>query len=361
MASLSLRKFLLICFIININAFCYNIFITAHTLIDIYLPTCIYFIETSNQREIPLKKLYFKSFIHLYHAHPFSRSINQAIHKLQKQHPNLLSLYEIGHSVQGTPIFALYLGSGPIKLLIHGTHHAREAITTILILDQLQYLIGLYQRKACIQDISICALLKQVTFVFVPLVNPDGADLVLNGETIISPKYKNCPYLQKQLFPSWKANIRGVDLNENYPTKYPAPNLAHSPSSQLYPGVHPFSEPETFALKCLTEKKLFAGTISYHSSGEEIYWYYNQENTQRDLIIAKQIAQLTNYKLIPKKIPTTGSGYKDWFIETYQQPSLTIEVAPYVGPKKVPKRFYPSIFYKNKNVPIIFAKSICSS
>ena len=307
-----------------------------------------------------MEKLHFKSFIHLYHARSFSSSINRAIYKLKKHYPNLLSLYEIGRSIQGTPILALYLGSGPIKLLIHGTHHAREAITTILILDQIQYLIGLYQKNTCIQDLSICTLLKQVTFVFVPLVNPDGADLVLNGETAISTKYKNCSYLQEKLFPSWKANIRGVDLNENYPTRYPAPNLNSSPSYQLYPGLYPFSEPETLALKRLTEKDLFAGTISYHSSGEEIYWYYNQENTQRDLTIAQQIAQLTNYKLIPKKLPTTGSGYKDWFIETYHQPSLTIEIAPYIGPKKVPKKFYPYIFYKNKDVPIVFARFICS-
>lgn len=305
-----------------------------------------------------MKKLYFKSFIYLYDAHRFSCAINTAIYHLKKRFRKLISIHEIGCSAQGIPILSIYLGSGPIKLLIHGTHHAREAITTILILDQIQYLIKLYQKNSCIQDIPIRTLLKQVTFVFVPLVNPDGADLVLNGAATISTNYKACPYLQEQYFPGWKANIRGVDLNENYPTQYPTPDLTTMPNDQLYPGPYPFSESETNALKYLTEKELFAGTISYHSSGEEIYWYYNQENEKRDLMIAEKIAQLTTYKLIPKHFPATGSGYKDWFIENYHRPSLTIEVSPYVGPKKVPARNYATIFHQNKNVPIVFANSI---
>ena len=65
-----------------------------------------------------------------------------------------------------------------------------------------------------------------------------------------------------------------------------------------------------------------------------------------DLIIAKSIALLTGYKLIPKEESTTGNGYKDWFIENYQKPSLTIEVSPYVGPTIVPDENYCAILKK---------------
>ena len=64
---------------------------------------------------------------------------------------------------------------------------------------------------------------------------------------------------------------------------------------------------------------------------------------------------LTGYKLIPKEESTTGNGYKDWFIENYQKPSLTIEVSPYVGATIVPAENYYVIFQKNINVPIVFA------
>ena len=205
---------------------------------------------------------------------------------------------------------------------------------------------------------SIHKLLKYVTFVFVPLVNPDGADLVLNGGKFISPKYKYEPYLKEELFPRWKANIRGVDLNRNYPTKYPDDDSVTSPQYQLYKGPYYFSETETYALKCLTEKYLFDGTISYHSSGEVIFYQYNQLDMQRDLEIASEISKETGYELEEENPPVTGSGYKDWFIENYEKPALTIEISPYVGEQKVPVENYREIFERNKNVPILFAQEV---
>lgn len=298
------------------------------------------------------------SYISLYQSSHFSKNINKAIYNLCKHNKELLSLEKIGQSVQGTPILSITIGEGRTKVLIQGTHHAREAITTILILDQINYLLKLYKMDKIINCMSIHKLLKYVTFVFVPLVNPDGADLVLNEGKFISPKYKCEPYLKEELFPRWKANIRGVDLNRNYPTKYPADDSVTSPQYQLYKGPYYFSEPETYALKCLTEKYLFDGTISYHSSGEVIFYKYNQLNIERDLEIANEISKETGYELEEENPPVTGSGYKDWFIENYEKPALTIEVSPYVGEQKVPVENYRDIFERNKNVPIVFAQEV---
>ena len=299
--------------------------------------------------------MFTKSYINLYDSKPFSRHINIAICELTKYNKDILSYFQIGSSVQGTPILAVELGCGSTKILVQGTHHAREAINTILLLDQINYMVNLYNNPAIVCGINIRELLNRVTFVFVPLVNPDGADLVLNGKEFICKEYQSKDYLQKESFLSWKSNINGVDLNRNYPTSSPSTDLAKSPGSEGYPGPYCFSEPETYALKVLTECYNFNGTISYHSSGEEIYWYFNQIDENRDLIIAKSIALLTGYKLIPKEESTTGNGYKDWFIENYQKPSLTIEVSPYVGPTIVLAENYYVIFQKNINVPIVFA------
>lgn len=299
--------------------------------------------------------MFTKSYINLYDSKPFSRNINLAICDLTRNNKDILSSYQIGSSVQGTPILDVELGCGSTKILVQGTHHAREAINTILLLDQINYIVNLYNNPTIVCGINIRELLNRVTFVFVPLVNPDGADLVLSGKEFICKEYQSKDYLQKESFLSWKSNINGVDLNRNYPTSSPSTDLAKSPGSEGYPGSYCFSEPETYALKVLTECYNFNGTISYHSSGEEIYWYFNQINENRDLIIAKSIALLTGYKLTPKEESTTGNGYKDWFIENYKGPSLTIEVSPYVGPTIVPAENYYVIFQKNINVPIVFA------
>ena len=299
-----------------------------------------------------------KSYINLYQSSHFSKYVNEAIYNLQRQNKELLSVNKIGESVQGTPILSVVIGEGSTKILIQGTHHAREAITTILLLDQINYLLKLYEMDKCINNMSIDKLLKYVTFVFVPLVNPDGADLVINGGKHISPQYKCKPYLKEELFPRWKANINGVDLNRNYPTNYPADDSVNHPQYKLYKGPYYFSEPETKALKCLTEKYLFDGTISYHSSGEVIFYKFNQLNLERDLAIANKISKETGYELEDEKPPIIGSGYKDWFIENYEKPGLTIEVSPYVGEQKVPVENYRDIFERNKNVPILFAEEV---
>lgn len=285
----------------------------------------------------------FNSSIELYKCNPFSEAINNEILNIKNRNYNIVSIDKIGVSIKNKPILSLKLGHGCIKIFINGAHHAREAITTILILDQIKYIIDLYKENMSINDICVSNLLNKITFIFVPLVNPDGADLVLSGN---------------EYYKSWKANSRGVDLNRNYPTKNPDTDTVLIPGFKGYSGISSFSEPETKALKYLTEKYLFDGSISYHSSGEEIYWQFNQLNEVRDFNVANEISKETKYKLLYEDKPNVGSGYKDWFIENYQKPSLTIEVSPYVGERKVPIENYHKIFEENKNVPLIFANEI---
>lgn len=280
----------------------------------------------------------------LYKSMNFSQDVNEIICHIASKNRNLMTIYKIGSSVLNTPILAINVGFGKYKILINATHHARELINTLLLLDQIQYIANLYEHNCFVKDINIKKLLKEVTFVFVPLVNPDGADLVL----------------RKKSYECWKANIRGVDLNRNYPTKYPSTDIVNCPSSKNFGGYLYFSEPEVCALRDLSEYCLFEGSISYHSSGEEIYWQFNQdeEDFKRDFEIAKIISKETGYKLIEEDKPNEGSGYKDWFIENYHKPSLTMEVSPYVGERKVPIENYSKIFAENKNIPLIFAQKI---
>ncbi|BBF41621.1 gamma-D-glutamyl-L-diamino acid endopeptidase I [Lachnospiraceae bacterium KM106-2] len=289
-----------------------------------------------------MKKNEASSFLTLYDKTPFSKHVNETLLSLARTNQSLSCIFQIGTSLQHTPIMAFKIGHGPIKILIHGTHHAREAITTILLLDQIQHLLTIYKKGNSVDSISSPAIFEELSFFFVPLVNPDGADLALSNDT----------------YQAWKANIRGVDLNENYPTAYPSDFLTEKPGPNGYPGTHFFSEPETYALKELTEEERFHGTISYHSSGQEIYWYYNQKELSRDETIAKLIAQVTGYELLTASPPAHGSGYKDWFIESYHCPALTIEVAPYIGDKPVPASYYEHIWKKNKNVPLLFGCAV---
>jgi g-D-glutamyl-meso-diaminopimelate peptidase len=52
-----------------------------------------------------------------------------------------------------------------------------------------------------------------------PMVNPDGVDLVLNGLDRSNPYYNDLIKWNNgstDFSKTWNANIRGVDLNHNY-------------------------------------------------------------------------------------------------------------------------------------------------
>ena len=141
------------------------------------------------------------------------------------------------------------------------------------------------------------------------MLNIDGVELVLNEGLNL------------------KANYNLVDLNVNFDANFgKGKTNVFEPNLENYIGLYPFSEPETYALKCLTEKVKPNLTISYHSKGEEIYWYYSQTYFNLKLVrhLAKRTAIYTKYKMAYSF--NSHGGYKDWCALKLGIPALTIEV-----------------------------------
>ena len=84
----------------------------------------------------------------------------------------------IGYSQLGKPIYAFHVGSylGP-QIIVEGAIHAREWITSLLLIEIVKY-----YSELTIQDGG---------FYFIPLVNPDGVQLALDGVDFISSNNLN--------------------------------------------------------------------------------------------------------------------------------------------------------------------------
>ena len=254
--------------------------------------------------------------------------------KLLKNKYNFLEEFIIGKSVLDEDIKCLKLGKGKKKVFINASHHANEWITSLLIMMYVEnYLNMFYSNVENYKGYNIKKLWNNTTLYIVPMVNPDGVNLVLNVDKVINnKKYK---YLWKKnvyKLNMWKSNIRGVDLNLNYPYGFNEAKLIKAKKGIMkegerdFCGINPLSEPETVALYKLTKLYKFDITISLHSQGKEIYWEGGKNKKEEAYNLGKIFEKISGYKLKKPDYNYSFAGYKDWSVEELKNIGFTIEV-----------------------------------
>jgi len=262
----------------------------------------------------------------------------------------------IGKSRMGQPIYALTIGHGKKAVSINAAHHANEWITAVIAMRFLE---------ACADSKNI-KWMDDTTLHIIPMVNPDGVDLLTGVFDKSSTTYKNALAMsENEPFPDgWKANIAGVDLNSNYPAGWEQAKLHKfergytKPGPRDYVGAFPLSEPETAAMAAYTLANDFAHTISLHTQGEVIYWQYQDYNPPGAKELAHRLSAASGYAL--EDVPDTSShaGYRDWFIQAFNRPGMTIECG--LGENPLPISDFEGIFKKVAPLlweAVLFAKN----
>ncbi len=262
-----------------------------------------------------------------------SRDVQRDLAALLDIYPFLRS-ESAGKSVLGNDITEVRAGSGSKKVHINGSFHANEWITTAIIMTFLnEYLLSLTNNTP-IRGLKTLPLYEMTELSLVPMVDPDGVDLVLNGPPAQEP-YRS---LVRELndgsedFSGWKANIRGVDLNNQYPARWKVEKerKPKTPAPRDYPGEAPLTEPEAIAMADLAERRDFSRVLAFHTQGEEIYWgYLNMEPPEAETIV-KEFQRVSGYK--PVRFIDSYAGYKDWFIQEWKRPGYTIELGTGINP-----------------------------
>ena len=263
--------------------------------------------------------------------------------------PNV-DFFIVGYSLLGKPVYGIHLGNYEgNQLLIEGAIHAREYITASLIVELVRYL----------HDKPINGGIY-----FIPMTNPDGVELVLEGTKNI-----RCEKLAQFLtlvndgsddFSQWKADANAVDLNVNFDADWGggAQNV-FCPSPGNFVGYYPNSEREVNNLINFTLKNQPSATISYHTKGEVIYYGFeglSQEQLARDLSIAEKIAEVTGYEVV--RTSNSTGGYSDWVTRYLTVPAFTVEVGDIDIPHPIGEEYLPEIFEQNKDVPLTVLNAI---
>ena len=260
-----------------------------------------------------------------------------------------------GKSVMGKSIPFVSIGKGETEIFYNASHHANEWLTTPVLLKFLEEYSESYATNQSIFNVSADELYNKVTLFIVPIVNPDGVDLVNGvvppGRFLTKAKRlaENYPYIP---YPDgWKANINGVDLNLQYPANWErAKEIKYSqgftaPGPRDFVGISPLSEPESKAIYDFTRNHNFKLTLSYHSQGEIIYWKYLNFEPENSRRIAEYFGEVSGYAVEETPYASGFAGYKDWFIETYDRPGYTIEIG--IGMSPLPLSQFAEIYKDN--------------
>lgn len=262
----------------------------------------------------------------------------------------------------GRPVETLTLGRGPRRVLYTAAHHANEWITAPLLLAFAEALAQAVAQDGVLEGRRARDLTAAATIHLVPMVNPDGVDLVTRALQPGSDGYEyaralasNYPWIP---FPNgWKANLLGVDLNLNYPAGWEtARQIKFSqgytrPGPRDFVGARPLNQRETQALARYTERVDPALVLAYHTQGRVIYWQFQDYQVPGARELGEKFAAVSGYALEDTPYNSSFAGYKDWFIQQFRRPGYTIEVGEGVNP--LPLSQFPQIYRENLGILLL--------
>lgn len=266
-----------------------------------------------------------------------------------------LEASSLARTAGGRAVWALRLGTGRRRVLLTAGHHANEYITSVLLWRLLEDYCQSIRENGTLFGFSGRMLFQRTSLYLVPLVNPDGTDLVTGELAPDSREYTSARALaasQPQVsFPSgWKANLQGVDLNLNYPACWDLAKAikAPSPGPRDYPGEAPLSQPETQALADYTRRIRPDAVAAWHTQGGEIY-AADRNGAIPDENLARKLASASGYSLCQVPPESANAGYRDWFLQETGKPAFTIEAGR--GENPLPMADLEQLY--RENLPIL--------
>lgn len=189
------------------------------------------------------------------------------------------SLRTIGYSREGRPIQIRTLGSGPTSILIIGGVHGDESPSVPLLLDFLQ------------DAETNPTRLDGLTLHFLIEANPDGGAA------------------------KTRTNAAGVDINRNMEFQW----SSKSRSKRTFPGMKPYSEPETVVIRRVIQGLKPTRILSIHGFADILDFDTDDGKRLAELMAARNQMQVKTIGY-----PTPGSLGR--YCTHHNIPLVTLEV-----------------------------------
>lgn len=264
----------------------------------------------------------------------------------------------------GRPVKTLVVGSGERQVLFTAAHHANEWITAPLLLKFAEELAAGVRSGGKIWGVDARTIDRLVTIHTVPMVDPDGVDLVTGAiepgtlqfaaAESLAANYPGIPFPD-----GWKANLLGVDLNLQYPAGWlTAREIKFSagytrPGPRDYVGRAPLTQRESRALAEYTRAVDPRLVLAYHTQGKVIYWQFRDYEVPGARELAQEFARVSGYKVEDTPYESSFAGFKDWFIQDFRRPGFTIEAG--IGENPLPITQFDAIYRDNLGILVTAA------
>ena len=251
----------------------------------------------------------------------------------------------IGYSVMKNPIHCIKIGDGDIKVFINAAHHGLEYLTSAFVMKFLKEYASAINSKCDFFGYDTMELRRNITLYVVPMVNPDGVDIAVNGLDITNPHHqKLISNVGIHSFNRvWQANARGVDINHNYNANWRV--VKKHPSPTQYAGPYSESEPETKAMVDFARRMNFDLLMAFHSQGGEIYYDFDGMMAENSMRLAEKMAEASGYAVSVPEGAASFGGCKDWFIKEFGKAGFTIEIGH--GKNPLPLVMLDEIYEEN--------------
>lgn len=191
---------------------------------------------------------------------------------MRSQFPNLITERAAVSDTlthEGRPLYFVKISNNPSveqskpRVLYTALHHAREPGSLSETIFFMWYILENYG-----VDPEITYLVDELELFFLPMINPDG---YIENET-------NDPngggMFRKNKNPNIGSSNPGVDLNRNYSYQWNTTGVSSDENSDVFPGVSPFSEPETKNIKKIAEKWNVEFALNAHTHGGMMLFPY---------------------------------------------------------------------------------------
>jgi hypothetical protein len=184
-------------------------------------------------------------------------------HQLARNYSDIVSEpVSIGTTIENRPILQLRItapgdASNRKRIWLQGLMHAREWISGTTV----QYIAYSLAQDYANGNARVRALLNDVVFVIVPVVNPDGYVYTWTSNRL----------WRKNREPTVKGFAYGVDLNRNWPSHWGGDGSSSIPISESYRGPYAASSREVQALRAaFVNEPNVIGAIDLHSYAQLI-------------------------------------------------------------------------------------------